>query len=79
MADVVNFLSWMFDAGFEHSTINGHRSAISAYHPKIAGVKVGQHDLVVRVMERVFNCKPPKPRYTETWDVAQVLHHIRAL
>ena len=70
VADVVNFLSWMFDAGFEHSTINGHRSAISAY-------KVGQHDLVVRVMDGVFNGRPPKPRYTETWDVAQVLDHIR--
>ena len=37
VADVVNFLSWMFDVGYEHSTINGHRSAISAYHPKIGG------------------------------------------
>ena len=79
VADVVNFLSWMFDAGFEHSTINGHRSAISAYHPMIAGVKVGQHDLVVRVMDGVFNGRPPKPRYAETWDVAQVLDHIRGL
>ena len=79
MADVVKFLSWMFDVGYEHSTINSHRSAISAYHPKIGGIKVGQHDLVIRVMDGVFNGRLPQPRYIDTWDVSQVLEHIRGL
>ena len=79
MADVVIFLSWMFDVGYEHSTINSHRSAISAYHPKIGGIKVGQHDLVIRVMDGVFIGRLPQPRYIDTWDVSQVLEHIRGL
>ena len=69
----------MFDVGYEHSTINSHRSAISAYHPKIGGIKVGQHDLVIRVMDGVFNGRLPQPRYIDTWDVSQVLEHIRGL
>ena len=69
----------MFDEGYEHSTINGHRSAISANHPKIGGIKVDQHDLVVRVMDAVFNGRPPQPRCIDTWDVGQVLEHIQGL
>ena len=71
--------SWMFDVGYEHYTINSHRSAISAYHPKIGGIKVGQHDLVIRVMDGVFNGRLPQPRYIDTWDVGQVLEHIQGL
>ena len=79
MADVVIFLSWMFDVGYEHSTINSHRSVISAYHPKIGGIKVGKHDLVIQVMDGVFNGRLPQSRYIDTWDVSQVLEHIRGL
>ena len=79
MADVVNFLSWMFDVGYEHSTINSHCSAISAFHPKIGGIKVGQHDLVIQVVDGVFNGRLPQPRYIDTWDVSPVLEHIRGL
>ena len=30
-------------------------------------------------MRGVYNARPPQPRYTTTWDVGQVLHHISSL
>ena len=32
------------------------------------GLKVGQHDLVCRVLNACFNARPPHPRYVVTWD-----------
>ena len=48
-------------------------------HSPIDGAVVGKHPLVVRLMRRVYNARPPQPRYTTTWDVGQVLHHISSL
>ena len=48
-------------------------------HENVLGVPVGQHPLVKRVMAGVFNSNPPKPRYTTTWDVGQVLDYIESL
>ena len=38
---VVNHLSFLFDAGLDYKTIGCHRSAISAYHEYIYGKPVG--------------------------------------
>lgn len=42
-------------------------------------MKVGQHDLIKQIMTGIFNSRPPIPRYTETWDVDQVLKYILSL
>ena len=34
---------------------------------------MGQHPLVTRVLKGAFNSKPPKPRYSSTWKVSQVV------
>lgn len=79
MANVGNFLSEEFEQGKAYNTINGYRSAISARHPKIDGVQVGQHPDIVRLMMGVFNKRPPIPRYSETWCVDLVLGTIKSL
>ena len=56
-----------------YSALNTTRSAISAYHNKCYGVPIGQHELIKDIMESALKNKPPKPRYTSTWDVNQVL------
>ena len=38
----MDFLAEMFELGFEYSTINTHRSAISAFHEPIEGFSVGK-------------------------------------
>ena len=79
VANIINFLSELQEQGYEYNTLNVHRSAISAYHPPIGGVKVGQLPLVTRMMGGSFNIRPPQPKYVNTWDVGQVLDHIKAL
>lgn len=76
MADVANFLSECFHKGLEYSTLNSYRSAISAFHPEVEGFKVGQHPVVRRIMLGAFNERPPKPRYSSTWDVNKVLEYF---
>ena len=75
--NVANFLSDLYTEGYEYSTINNYRSAISAIHPEIGGEKVGQKHTVKQVMTGIFNKRPPLPRYTNTWDVDVVLNHIQ--
>ena len=75
--NVANFLSYLYTEGYEYSTINNYRSAISAIHPEIDGEKVGQKHTVKQVMAGIFNKRPPLPRYTNTWDVDVVLNHIQ--
>ncbi len=76
---IVDYLTSLFEAGYEYSTINGARSAISALHVPIGEAPAGQHSLIKRVMAGVFNERTPKPRYTDTWDVDKVLGHIISL
>ena len=45
-------------------------------HEKVEGVPIGQDPLVRRLMKGVYNLRPPKPRYTYTWDVDMVTQYI---
>ncbi len=79
VASVADYLTDLLDKGRCYCTINNHRSAISAFHRPIDGCKVGQHELVCKVMNACFNVKPPQPKYVMMWDVDIVLNHIRSL
>ena len=76
---VVDNLTSLFQARYEYNMINGARSAISSLHDPIGGNPLGQHSLVKRLMTGAFNERTPKPRYTDTWDVDQVLTFISSL
>ena len=60
---VLDFLADLFHAGLEYSTINTHRSSISAFHDLIERFTVGKHPKVCNLMTGVFNKRPPKPKY----------------
>ena len=77
--DILTFLSDQFDNNLQYRTVNVLRSAISSIHPWIEGKPVGQHPLVIRLMKGIANERPPKPRYTTTWDVAEVTTYLSAL
>ena len=70
---ILSFLGELFDRKLEHGSIGNYRSAISAYHAPIDGVKVGSHPLVCALMKGVSNERPPQPKYTYVWDVERVL------
>ena len=61
VASIADYLTELFKKGRSYHTVNVHRSAISAFHRPIDGVKVGEHDLVCRVLNACFNARPPQP------------------
>ena len=78
VGQIANFLADRFEEGLEYATMNVYRSALSAFHPLVEGCKVGQHPTIVRLMQGTFNERPPKPRYTDTWEVGKVLDWIKS-
>ena len=61
VSDIMEYLAAMFDEGREHSTINGARSAISAYHVHVNNKPVGEHPLICSLIKGVSNKRPPSP------------------
>ena len=74
---ILEFLGEFLDAGYEYRTINSPRSAISAYHQTIDSKDVGSDDKVCKLLNGVFNLRPPQPKYTFIWDVQTVLEYIK--
>ena len=76
---VLNYLGHQFKDGKAYRTINVLRSAISAGHEPVDGSPIGQHPQVRCIMKGAFVSRPPAPRYTSTWEVADVLELLRRL
>lgn len=76
---VLDFLAELYDLDYKYSSINCHRSAISAYHDPIENIPVGQHPRVSSLMTGIFNQRPPQPRYSFVWDVEQVFSYLNDL
>lgn len=55
LTNILEFLIEMYNENKEHSTINSYHSAISIFHAKIDGVPAGQHPMVTRLMQGIFN------------------------
>ena len=79
IGQILQFLTEEFQNGKEYSTINSYRSALSATLPAMDGCAVGQHPLVCRLLQGVFNKRPPAPRYQNVWNVSTVIVHILRL
>ena len=75
----MDFLSELFDKGLTYSAINCARSALSSYVSLDDGSVVGQNPLVCRLLKGVFKSRPPKPKYTDVWDVQVVLTYLATL
>jgi hypothetical protein len=78
VADVLEFLTLFFDSGCAYSALNTARSALSSFI-SVNNLPVGQHSLVKRFINGVFNMKPSFPRYTFTWDVNLVLKFLKSM
>ena len=76
---VLEFLTDLFDKGFQYQTVNTCRSAISMTRLPVDGSLIGSHPPVSRFMKGVFQSRPPCPRYLATWDVSVVLSYLRTL
>ena len=78
LSAILAFLAEEFANGKQYRTINSYRSVISMTHNPINGVVIGKHPLVSRLLKGVYNMRPPKPRYSFTWDVKIVLDYLRS-
>lgn len=76
---VLDFLTLLYKQGLTYSAINTTRSALSSYITLETGTCVGKHSLVSRLMKGIFQEKPPRPKYTEIWDVSIVLSYLQSL
>ena len=75
-ASIAEILTHKFNSGKQHSTINSYRSAISNTHPQIDGYPVGKHPIICRLMQGMFNERPSEPKYSEIWNIDQVLSYL---
>ena len=57
--------------------MNSYRSELSAFHIPIDAV--GTHPLVLRLLQGMFNQRPPQPRHESTWNVNVVLAFLAKL
>ena len=62
----------------QYTTLNSYRSALSATLHHIDGRPVGQHPIVCRLLQGMFNERPPAPRYQQVWDVSLVVRYFQA-
>ena len=79
VSEVANFLADLHGEGYQSSSLNVFRSAISYVHDKVDGVEVGKHPTITRLLKGAFHERPPLPRYTSTWDVNSVLQYLKSL
>ena len=77
MAEALEFLQTLVDAGKSYSYVNSARSALSAILIMNNGQQFGEMNLVKQFMKGVYNLRPPNPRYTEVWDPDQVLRLLK--
>lgn len=73
LADVIQFLTSLFERSLSYSSLNTARSALSTIIT-VDGMSIGNHPLVVRFLKGVFNLRPPVPRYKGVWDVLYLLY-----
>jgi len=73
VTNVANFLAQLFADGYQYSSINSYRSAISSMHEKVNGHNVGHNTLIYRLL---FHDRPSLPRYSSTWNVQTVLNYL---
>lgn len=66
VAQVLEFLTYLFYEGFQYRTINVHRSAISSVLSYFNNQPIGQHHLVKMLMKGILRGNPPLPRYKDT-------------
>jgi integrase len=72
------FLTSLYEKGLSYMSINTARSALSSVFGKIDGGPIGENKLVTDFMRGVSKLRPPRARYSTTWDPDKVLNVIKS-
>ena len=71
------FLRTLADAGIGYAGLNSARSALATILPAFDGHSFGTHPLVCWLIKGGYERNPPKPRYSEFWDVNVVFQYLK--
>ena len=67
------FLRLLASRGLGYGAVNAARSALSTILPNFGCSSFGSHPYVCWLLKGVYERNPPKPRYTQFWNVNKVL------
>ena len=77
VADVIAFLTELYENSTGYSGLNSARCALSAISLTDQTYTIGKHPLVSRFIKGCFELRPPSCRYSQIWDVSRVLNYLR--
>lgn len=72
---VITFLNEVFQTGCSYSLVNTHKSALAL----IFSINKNDENLIHRYLKGLRNIKPPRARYSNTWDPHSVLMYLKNL
>ena len=77
---ILNFLSILISTlDYSYQSVAGFRSAISKMHKGWNGDTVGDTRNVHRIMKAMFLRRPPRPKYSDTWNPETWLRYLATL
>ena len=77
LTDCAEFPSSLFHKGLQYRTIAGYRSMLSSVLPPVNNIPVGQHPHIVRLIEGIFNSRPPTTKLLPEWEFPLVLDLLK--
>ena len=66
---VLEFFTSLYENDASYSSINTAKSALLTIVSVDGSKQWNNQSDILRFFKGIFNLKPPKPRYTSTWDV----------
>lgn len=76
---VLEFLYFLYNNGLGYVSLNSARSALSTVLGRIDEFPLGSHPIITRFMKGISRMRPPKAKYTVTWDPQEVLDNLQSL
>lgn len=75
---MLDFLLSLFKSGLSYSSVHTARCALSTFI-MLDCQPCGSHPMVCRFLKSVFQQRPPASRYSEVWDVKDVLTFLSSI
>ena len=78
LSKALDYLSYLFDLGYEYRAAGFHMYATTAYHEYVDNKPVGQHPHVCALLKEVFNERSPQSRYILILNVQTILDFVKS-
>ena len=78
MKYLLEFFTFLYEKNASYSSINTAKSALLTIVSVNGSKQWNNESDILRFFKGIFNLKPPKPRYTTTWDVDILLRFLKS-